>query len=113
MLVAEEDGHSVATMLKTYAAWTRGATAADIEVIKRAMERAPLPPSLVPSPGTPRFSGFDGIRPPQSPEFATKLPPRRSEARLSSRKQRKKLVEAATLPNARIEADLRRSCAND
>jgi hypothetical protein len=89
MLVAEEDGHSVATMLKTYAAWTKGATAADVEIIKRAMECAPLPPSLAPSPGAPRFSGFDGIRPPLSPEFATKLPPRRSEGRLSSRGQRK------------------------
>jgi hypothetical protein len=33
--VAEGDGHSVATMLKTYAAWTKGAIAADVELIKR------------------------------------------------------------------------------
>ena len=74
MLVADEVGHSVATMLKTYAAWTRGATAADIEVIKRAMDRSPLPPSWVPPARPPGFSGFDEIRPPLSPEFATKLP---------------------------------------
>jgi integrase len=49
MLVADEDGHSVATMLKTYAAWTKGATEADVELIKRAMEQSPLPPSLRPS----------------------------------------------------------------
>ena len=108
MLVAEEDGHSVATMLKTYAAWTKGATAADVEVIKHAMERSPLPPTLSPSPAAPRFAGLNGIRPPQSPEFATKLPPRRGEGRLSWRKQKRKMVEAATLQNARKWPDLRK-----
>jgi hypothetical protein len=63
MLVANEDGHNIATMLKTYAAWTKGATEADVELIKRAMERSPVPPSLKPSPGAPRFVGFGGIRP--------------------------------------------------
>lgn len=63
MLVAEEDGHSVATMLKTYAAWTKGATEVDVKIIKRAMTRSPLPPSLAPSPGSPRFGGFEGYVP--------------------------------------------------
>lgn len=101
MLVAEEDGHSVTTMLKTYAAWTKGATAADVEIIKRAMRRSPLPPSLSPSPGAPRFTGFGGIRPPQSPEFATQLPPRREEGRLSWRKQKRKVVEAAGIESGK------------
>jgi hypothetical protein len=59
LLVAEEDGHSVATMLGTYAAWTKGVIDADLAAIKCAMERSPqrAPSSsriLVP---TPRFSG--------------------------------------------------------
>jgi hypothetical protein len=71
MLVAEEDDHSVATMLKTYAAWTKGATKADVTIIERAMKRSPLPPSLAPSPSAPRIDGCGGICPPQSPD----LPP--------------------------------------
>lgn len=38
--LAQEDGHSVQTMLTTYAAWT-GATEGDITLIKQAMELAP------------------------------------------------------------------------
>jgi hypothetical protein len=37
LLVAYEDGHSVATMERTYAAWTRGAKPEDVELIKQAM----------------------------------------------------------------------------
>lgn len=71
--LAEEDGHSVQTMLSTYAAWTKGATEADVETIKAAMERSPrdlragAPDSLV-----------SEIRVPlQSPEAVTKLSPGR------------------------------------
>jgi hypothetical protein len=39
--VAQQHGHSVATMLNTYAAWTEGAKEADIEMITRAMESRP------------------------------------------------------------------------
>ena len=35
--VAKQYGHSVSTMLTTYAAWTEGATDADVEAIKRAI----------------------------------------------------------------------------
>jgi hypothetical protein len=34
LLVAMEDGHSVATMERTYAAWTKGAKPEDVELIK-------------------------------------------------------------------------------
>lgn len=35
--VAKNHGHSVQTMLEKYAAWTEGATDADVEAIKQAM----------------------------------------------------------------------------
>ena len=41
LLVAKEDGHSPQTMLSTYAAWTEGATQADVEIIRKAMEHSP------------------------------------------------------------------------
>jgi hypothetical protein len=43
--LAQEDGHSVQTMLNTYAAWTKGATQSDVERIKQAMEHSPEPPA--------------------------------------------------------------------
>jgi len=39
--VAKQHGHSIATMLRVYAAWTEGAIEADLEAIKRAMAAAP------------------------------------------------------------------------
>jgi integrase len=42
--LAQEDGHSIETMLRKYTAWTKGATEADIAVIKQAMETSPEPP---------------------------------------------------------------------
>jgi len=41
LLVAQEDGHSVATMERTYAAWTKGATPDDVELNKLAMAACP------------------------------------------------------------------------
>lgn len=41
LLVAQEDGHSVETMMRTYAAWTKGATVEAIERIKLAMAGRP------------------------------------------------------------------------
>ena len=35
--VARQHGHSIATMLSAYAAWTEGANEADIETIRRAI----------------------------------------------------------------------------
>ena len=42
MLVAQDDGHSVSTMERTYAAWITGAKPEDIERIKAAMAGQPL-----------------------------------------------------------------------
>ena len=39
--VAKQHGHSVEVMLRMYAAWLDGATAADIQAIKQAMEKGP------------------------------------------------------------------------
>ena len=39
--VARQHGHSIATMLRAYAAWTEGAIEADLDAIKRAMSAAP------------------------------------------------------------------------
>ena len=78
LLVAQEDGHSVQTMLSTYAAWTKGATETDVERIKQAMERSPEP--VYPA------ASHDGLRSLASPEFATDLPPEGGWGRLSWRK---------------------------
>lgn len=63
--VAKQHGHSVQTMLTTYAAWTEGAQEKDIEMIKRAMESSP---SL-------RTRTVDAavVVPLASPEFGTSL----------------------------------------
>lgn len=42
LLVAHDDGHSVATMERTYAAWIRDAKPEDVERIKAAMASRPL-----------------------------------------------------------------------
>jgi len=73
LLVAYEDGHSVATMERTYAAWTKGAKPEDVELIKQAMARRPT-----------TYDGDDENdrrhrrryrhKPLQSPKAATTLP---------------------------------------
>ena len=37
--VAKQHGHSIATMLRAYAAWAEGAAEVDVEAIKRSMDR--------------------------------------------------------------------------
>jgi hypothetical protein len=39
--VAKQHGHSVEVMLRMYAAWLEGATAAEIQAIKKAMKKGP------------------------------------------------------------------------
>jgi hypothetical protein len=39
--VAKQHGHSVEVMLRMYAAWLDGTTAADFQTIKQAMEKRP------------------------------------------------------------------------
>jgi hypothetical protein len=51
--VAKQHGHSIATMLRVYAAWTEGAIEADLDAIKRAMTTSPpsrTRPSAEPAP---------------------------------------------------------------
>ena len=40
--VAKQHGHSIATMLRVYAAWTEGAIDADLDAIRRAMSPMPV-----------------------------------------------------------------------
>ena len=51
--LAQEDGHSVQTMLATYAAWINGATEGDITLIKQAMQCAPARETCPSSPPVP------------------------------------------------------------
>jgi hypothetical protein len=61
--VAKQHGHSVSTMLTTCAAWTEGATDADVEAIKRAMESRPRAAQIVVNASV--------VDPLASPEFGT------------------------------------------
>jgi integrase len=42
--VSKQHGHSVATMLRVYAAWAEGAVESDVEAIERSMNRPPAGP---------------------------------------------------------------------
>jgi integrase len=44
--VAKQHGHSIATMLRAYAAWAEGTAEVDVEAIKRSMNATEAPPSL-------------------------------------------------------------------
>jgi hypothetical protein len=48
--VARQHGHSIATMLRVYAAWTEGAGEGDLEAIKRAMAAPSNLSRSVPAP---------------------------------------------------------------
>lgn len=66
--VSKNHGHSVQTMLSSYAAWTEGAKESDIAAIRQAMDARP--PALQRAIALRANSG-----PPGSPEFATNMPP--------------------------------------
>jgi hypothetical protein len=79
--VAEQRGHSVEVMLRMYAAWLEGATEADINAIKQAMERRPGARVAIPdkraaistvNTGT-NYPRLIVILPPESPEFGSSL----------------------------------------
>jgi hypothetical protein len=44
--VAKQHGHSIATMLRAYAAWAEGTAEVDMEAIKRTMSASEAPPAL-------------------------------------------------------------------
>jgi Chromate resistance exported protein len=72
-------------MLEVYAAWTEGATAADIEAIKRAMEsgsRRLVVPTVVLHSVVPQIVQT-GTDPLQAPGFATNTPPGHARPKLT------------------------------
>lgn len=70
LLVAYEDGHSVATMERTYAAWAKGAKPDDVELIKQAMAGRPTIKD-----GGDESDRRPGCRYGNSPLKSRKLPP--------------------------------------
>ena len=44
--VAKQHGHSIATMLRAYAAWVEGTAEVDVEAIKRSMNASEAPPEI-------------------------------------------------------------------
>ena len=44
--VAKQHGHSIATMLRAYAAWAEGTAEVDIGAIKRSMHASEAPPVI-------------------------------------------------------------------
>jgi integrase len=74
LLVAYEDGHSVATMERTYAAWTRGAKPEDVELIKKAMAGRPTNHRDGNDDSGRRHRRRYRHKPQESPEAATRLP---------------------------------------
>jgi integrase len=79
--VAKQHGHSVEVMLRMYAAWLDGATAADIQSIKQAMEKRPAERAAIPNQ-RPANSAARAeanraksivLRPLESPEFGSSL----------------------------------------
>jgi hypothetical protein len=96
--VAKQHGHSVEVMLRMYAAWLDGATESDIHAIKQAMERRPAARVAIPdqraaistvNAGTNR-ARLIVIRPPESPEFGSRLAVGKSPSDLSLRNDSQK-----------------------
>jgi hypothetical protein len=79
--VAKQHGHSVEVMLRMYAAWLDGATAADIQAIKQAMEKRPAARAAIPDSraaiSAVNFASIRArqivIRPLKSREFGSRL----------------------------------------
>jgi integrase len=79
--VAKQHGHSVEVMLRMYASWLDGATAADIQATKQAMEKRPAARAATPDSCTAISAPNSAknhvpqivIRPPKSPEFGSRL----------------------------------------
>jgi hypothetical protein len=79
--VAKQHGHSVEVMLRMYAAWLDGATAADIQAIKQAMQKRPVAGAAILNSRA-AISSINAatnrarlivIRPLKSPEFGSSL----------------------------------------
>src|ERR1700735_2889101 len=91
--VAKQHGHSVEVMLRMYAAWIEGATEADIQAIRDAMDGRPkvslLPFALV----SPRDNARQIVlRPLESPNSASSSASSPEGKKLSLEKARKKVA---------------------
>ncbi|MDE2250339.1 MAG: DUF3596 domain-containing protein [Gammaproteobacteria bacterium] len=73
--VAKQHGHSVQTMLETYAAWLDGTTESDLQAIKHAMEAPPsAPPAVIAAQSPTRVAvPLAHSRPLQSPRAVSGL----------------------------------------
>jgi len=62
--VAKKHGHSIATMLRAYAAWAEGTAEVDVEAIKRSMNatEAPPPRNLILLPASSRELALEHTR---------------------------------------------------
>jgi integrase len=74
LLVAQEDGHSVEIMERTYAAWIRGAKSADLKRIKAALAARPMHVDYQLDPARLHRRRYRGT-PLNSPGAGTKLAP--------------------------------------
>jgi len=103
--VAKQHGHSIATMLRVYAAWTEGAIEADLDAIKRAMATTPqnrtrlsAEPAPAPINASRTFNTARRLRRRErerlpSSDMALDLSLARRHRDVSARRQRKYLAE--------------------
>jgi hypothetical protein len=61
--VAKQHGHSIATMLRAYAAWAEGTAEVDVEAIKRSMNASEATPTAG-RPTEGELAGVEGFEPP-------------------------------------------------
>jgi integrase len=90
--LAIEDGHSLQTMLSTYAGWTERATDADVAVIRKAINEPPGPVNI---DGAHRERDVVSIR--------DRRPTSRTRGRLSWRGFESRAAPDSLRPNARFE----------
>ncbi len=96
--VAKQHGHSVEVMLRMYAAWIEGATEADIQAIRNAMEARPKVPLLPFALTSPRgIARQIVLRPLESPNSASSSASSPEGKKLSLEKARKKMAERVGL----------------
>jgi hypothetical protein len=91
--VAKQHGHSVEVMLRMYAAWIEGATGADIQAIRQAMDASPSARARaanIAARNSTHCVKKIAISPPLSPEFGSSLAIEKSGTKLSTGKDLEK-----------------------
>ena len=92
--VAKQHGHSVEVMLRMYAAWIEGATEADIQAIRNAMDGRPKVSLLPFALASPQDSACQIVlRPLGSPDSASSSASSQEGKKLRLEKPRKKVAE--------------------